>query len=770
MEQNHKESELWSNRKKIELIREEEKIIILLNGQKYMMWDGADKSTPKVAIVEIHELGLAKKEEIASAFDINIKTVYNYITAFKLKGIAGLIEEEKGPKESWKIIPEIRGKILLIYLGEKITNLIGIQKRLIENFNTKICIESIRKVLIENGFIKDVLESDELEEPELFQIKTYEQSELEFCGEKDNEDIIQIADEIKETEIKSCEEDKKNLSEYSQAQRIYLDRIEKSSKEIRQERGDYNAYSGGLLFAPLLKRYKFCETIKKIIDIKTLNGYSLEELCLTIFFMDVFGYNSIENYKTVYSEEFGVLIGKLNSPSVYTLRRFLKKVKELKSSEKLIEECGKLYLKEGLIKWRVGYADGHFDPYQGMQKIAMGWHTVRNKPMKGGENFILTDEEFNPIIFMIRPSTYDLLEILPELIIKAKKIAKELGYDENKLAVLFDREGYSAELFTQFDNKEDDASVIFITWGKYSDKWVNKIEDEKFKDVVKVEYKIQDSKEVKYFDTKRRMKGYGEIRAIVIESGTNKKRIAIYTNDKTTPAGEIIKLICVRWGEENLNKILKLKHYIDYYPGKGWYESDEIEEQPMVENPDVIKLKNKKSLLVSELNKLKIKLSDKMLVKDIEVNWEDIKKERPEILSKIVSLESEIWLIKLKIKELPEEIKYDEAHGGEKLYELDYEKKKFLDCLKMFGYHLQKQMYNIIGKYYDKKKEIWPLIEMIVKRGANIKLDEGKIIVRLKRFRNEEVDFVARRLCDELTAMNPTTLDRFNLPIQYEVM
>ena len=93
MEQNQKESELWSNRKKIELIREEEKVIVLLNGQEYMMWDGADKSTPKVAIVEIHELGLAKKEEIASAFDINIKTVYNYITAFKLKGISGLIEE-----------------------------------------------------------------------------------------------------------------------------------------------------------------------------------------------------------------------------------------------------------------------------------------------------------------------------------------------------------------------------------------------------------------------------------------------------------------------------------------------------------------------------------------------------------------------------------------------------------------------------------------------------------------------------------------------------
>ena len=100
------------------------------------------------------------------------------------------------------------------------------------------------------------------------------------------------------------------------------------------------------------------------------------------------------------------------------------------------------------------------------------------------------------------------------------------------------------------------------------------------------------------------MNKYGVIRAIVIQSGKNKKRSVIYTNakDREVCADKIIELICRRWGEENLIKELLMKHLINYSPG---YVTEELEEQPMVDNPKIKELKKKKATRATDLNKLK---------------------------------------------------------------------------------------------------------------------------------------------------------------------
>src|SRR5438270_2147231 len=74
---------------------------------------------------------------------------------------------------------------------------------------------------------------------------------------------------------------------YSPAQRVYLD---------QWEQGAYNAYAGGLLFAPLLARYQFIPTLSRIITTATHEGYSLAELALTLFYLDVFGFRSLEDF------------------------------------------------------------------------------------------------------------------------------------------------------------------------------------------------------------------------------------------------------------------------------------------------------------------------------------------------------------------------------------------------------------------------------------------------------------------------------------------
>ena len=99
----------------------------------------------------------------------------------------------------------------------------------------------------------------------------------------------------------------------------------------------------------------------------------------------------------------------------------------------------------------------------------------------------------------------------------------------------------------------------------------------------------------------------------------------------------------------------------------------------------------------------------------------------------------------------------------------NYEKKRFLDSIKVFAYNMKRKMCGILSDYYDAKKEILPTLSMIVGRGGYTKVEGGKLRVQLRRFMNREIDFAARHLCEDLNKMEPVTLDKFRLPIHYSV-
>jgi hypothetical protein len=293
------------------------------------------------------------------------------------------------------------------------------------------------------------------------------------------------------------------------------------------------------------------------------------------------------------------------------------------------------------------------------------------------------------------------------------------------------------------------------------------IPDEKFDKTVTVAYEIGKAEKVRYFETQRMMNKYGKIRTIVIQSGNEKRRAAIYTNgpEQQINAERIVQLICRRWGEENCIKDLLTKHMINYMPG---YVMEGMEEQPLVDNPKVKELKKMRASLLSDLRKFKVQLADEVLAKEQDKEQKIKLKEIP-LRENIVRTDNEILSLNHHINELPRKVRYDEAHDGRKLLALNYEKKRFLDCIKVFTCNVKAEMCRMLLKYYDKPKEIQPALSMIVERTGHVKVEKGALLVKLRRFRNPEIDYAARHLCEELNHMCPVTTDRFRFPIRYSV-
>ena len=761
---------------RIKVLEVKGEITVILKGQYYMGWKSGDEVSARMAIAQLYQGEMGTEEDLARAFGRHVNSIHKYVTQFKKEGIEGLLCVQRGPRARWKVTQALRAKILLITLREGIEELEDIQKRLKELWNEDVSLSSIRQVLLENGLTNERPRISDLKkgQGDFFVEETQEHLALKFnpdmqVKETETEEKVE-AEDCKEKTSKDDQDSYDGTNpkrHYSPAQRIYLDRLEV---------GNYNAYAGGLLFTPLLEQYSFLPTFHRIIDLPTYEGYSLDELCQTLFYLDVFGFHSMEDFKRAYPEEFGVLVGRTQSPSLFTLRRFLHKVKALEIGERLIDTFALEYLKSGIAKWGTLYIDGHFLPYHGISPISKGWHAVRQMPMKGSYNFIGVDEKFRPWLFLIRSSSEDLLEKIPEMIKKARKITEGASLkqeDLKQLIVIFDREGYSAELYRYLDARDkekDHERVIFISWAKYADKWVHDIPEEKFDKTACVNYEIKKAESIKYFQMERTMNKFGKIRTIVIQGDIKERRSAIFTNGNETEikAESVIELICRRWGQENLIKELLNKHQINYMPG---YVIEEIEEQPMVDNPKIKALKKDRAVHIQELNKLKIQLANQVLKKGEEhANWAQIHRNAPEISGEIVALDSKILLLNQEIDKLPAQLRYEEVHDGEKLQKLNYEKKRFLDCIKIFTYNIKEKMCQILLKHYPSRRDVLSALAMIVARAGYIKLEDGQLNVQLKSFQDREINYAARHLCEDLNHMKPRTLDKHRFPIRYDVL
>jgi transposase len=564
----------WRPDKSIQLLEGKGLTQVLVKGKPYMRWRLGDEGCVRLAMVQLYECGLGTEQDLAEAFGRHVNSLQRYLADFAEEGMRGLMPERRGPKGRWKLTPELRGKILLIVLREGVWKLEAIQQRLTQAWRETVSVPSIQEVLEENGLgdPRGAAISGGAAQGELFGPEKEPQLvlPLEVPGPRPKEqaDVSRrLEKETVEAQTDSAwsqaqsgagVKDREPRRRHSPAQRVYLDQL---------EQGAYNTYAGGLLFAPLLARYDFLPTLRRVITIPTHEGYSLDELGLTLFYLDVFGFRSMEDFKRAYAEEFGLLMGRTQSPSLFTLRRFLHKVRKLGKGEALIDEFALAYLKSGLAAWGVMYIDGHFMPYYGLYPISKGWHGVRQIPMKGSYNFLAVDERFAPWLFLIRSCSEDLLQKIPELIERAKRIGEQAGVGRQRpdqLIVVFDREGYCAELYRYLEGKdlgEGKRRALFISWAKYSDKWVNDLAEEQFNRVAQVTYEIRKAEAIPYLEAVRTMSKYGKIRAVVIQNGKDKKRAAIYTNGSVEEIGgeRIVQLMCRRWGEENA---IKARHEV----------------------------------------------------------------------------------------------------------------------------------------------------------------------------------------------------------------
>ncbi|MCP4267488.1 MAG: helix-turn-helix domain-containing protein, partial [Candidatus Brocadiaceae bacterium] len=238
--------------KKIEVNESDGIKKVFMNGKLYMSWASWDTACQRMVIAQLYNCQFATQQDLSEVFDIHLNSVQKYVADFARDGLEGLITQRSGPRESWKLTAAVRAKILIIALKQGILGYEAIQKRL-EVWNEFVSIPSIRQVLLENGFVQQRVGIGEIEFEQslLFDSGHEKQLRLPFSNSlnlaKKKEGKIEVVSSVienKEVDDFSAIQIPRALRYYSSAQRRYLGQL---------EQGYYNAYAGGLLFAPLME-------------------------------------------------------------------------------------------------------------------------------------------------------------------------------------------------------------------------------------------------------------------------------------------------------------------------------------------------------------------------------------------------------------------------------------------------------------------------------------------------------------------------------------
>jgi len=720
--------------------------------------DWVDKRLAAVRLADEFEI---PHHYVARICGVHRDTVSQWVKTKRLLGIRYLLGKDRGPKAPWKLVDDI-----VRHIDQLVTEQPDIKNHQIVAILNKSGVDisetSVRRIRNRNQqpSLKQELASPPTSLDQMAQIarriEKYELPQLE----------MQMFTEQLGTAINDPDRyDYEAQYRLTASDRAYLELL---------RAGQRCKYVGGLLYSPVLSQLHLNEIIETTYaqfynEQKTT--YPLTAIFQALFYMLFFHFPSIESLKKANRNDYGILIGQRQLPVPKLIHQALNQLTGFNRCSKLMKDFASQFVNNNLINVGLLYFDEHFLPYYGIEHIAAGFFSQRRLAIGGNYQFWAHDKNGHPFFVITTSAQLKLREMIPNMIQRAQQIT-----GKQKLTIVFDRGGYDIKLFEAINHY---GTVTFITWAKYiSDKTLDKIPVDKYQDFSV----IIDDKPVKYklYDTTTTIKegrtkaNQGRklktltARMIVLWRLSTDKKTALYVNDFQSPMQRLAEPMIRRWGaQENIFQKMMRRYNLNYHPG---YYLEDLINQPLVNNPDIKKIKKAIKELELAIIKDKSHLATRLLnLKRVNISVEKYRNRQTKSLSKIKDKQQQLDKLKRELETKPAQISIVELLAGKKMSHFDLEKKKIYDVIQIIAYNSEQMLLELFRKYYHDKRDIEQILDKIINHGGAIKLYNAKLYVLLDPIATPRYRLAAMELCQKINQMQPRTNDRFRFPIFFTV-
>lgn len=715
-------------------------------------FDQDDINERKIAVIELVEQGHCNQTIAGDICGFHRNTVFKILRTKRILGIEAVFEDNRGPKGPYKYIGKVRihiKKLLRKYPDWKDQDIADRAARDLQMDIARSAVARIRTEKEDSKRLKNQPSRAEL---------------IAMAQVADAIDKRHFDDQQLELNFRWDPEVKQKSEACSKESPPKAERKSENQLIDRLQAGERCNFAGELMHHLFLGEIGF-EQITSALPINTRDIYQGRDVLAVLFHSINLDIPSIEALKLVNASELGAVIGMNRAPEKEVIRDHLDKMAQHYLSGDFVDKFARILLQRNFIDREVFFIDGHFLPYYGLNIIAKGYYTVRRLAMRGNELYSITDLQGRPLFFITESNEIDFRPIINRSALKLRQ------YGIERPILVFDRGGYGAHFFTQLDPIAD-----FVTWAKYvGDKALANIPESAFNVGIKFKkhrYEVaEQSRMVKESVQTAKNEGRSEpaciqLRMVVLKNVDTGKRVAVYTNNKTKPSGDIAYYMLNRWGEsENIFKEMMARFNLNYHPG---YDIKELENQPLVDNPDIALIKKAIHMLKKEIEELEkeiilteVKQAQRPDKRRL-VKISNLRKSIAENNKDIVGFED-------KLSRLPGKVSIVELLKGRSMSRCDLEKKKLYDLMQFMAYNSRERLVEIFRECYNDHRDVKPVLDMITHRAGHIKMFGKTLIVVLDWIENKKHREAAIKFCRLLNQKTITMVGRLKLNLAFYV-
>jgi len=536
---------------------------------------------------------------------------------------------------------------------------------------------------------------------------------------------------------------------------------------------------GGLLLT--LPSLLACGLLRHISRFESVSGYyTATQVFISLAFLMLLRVTKLEQTDTVPVGELGRCMGLDRIPEVKTLRERIALFCQVSNVEEWLSLLSRDWMQADESLEGVLYVDGHVNLYYGKQtRMPKRFVSRLRLCMSGSTDYWVNDHLEAPYFVVHKTVNEGMISVLKEDIIPRlnrdvpnQPTEAELAADVNlhRYMVVFDREGYSIELFAYLAEQR----IAFCTYRKnVKEEWP----EEEFADYEVVtpggetEIIRLAERQTVLCGKKEKEEGQQELTVREIRKQTDSgHQTAIITTNQMLTMVKIALFMFARWGQENFFKYMVESFGIDSITS---YLKNSVPDMSWVVNPQYRELDRQHKKVTALINNKKIIYAG-ISLQNREMSKKEIEryaKKKNDMQLEIEDLEKRRTMIIEMKKTTDRKILFKDLDENQKFNTSINERKFFLDTIKIIAYRAETALCNIIKKQMTSPQQARTLIRKLYTADADTELDPKKamLIVKLHRTNLWADDKILEYLCEHLNETE-TAFPATNFTCQFKLV
>jgi hypothetical protein len=399
------------------------------------------------------------------------------------------------------------------------------------------------------------------------------------------------------------------------------------------------------------------------------------------------------------------------------------------------------------------YLDGHVRVYHGHQTPLPKRYVAREKLcLRGTTDYWINDREGRPFFVVNTAANPGLIAVLRQEIIP--RLVKEVPHQPTeaelqadpwrcRFVMIFDREGYSPELFAELWGQRIAAQTY--RKGALEDWPVAEFQEY---EVVLPNGEKQSLKLAERGVWLGQKLWLREIRRL----GADGHQTAVISTDFQSDLVQIARQMFARWAQENW-----FKYMIEHFGLESLvtHQLEPVSATTRVVNPAARAVGSQIKSKAAQLSRRRAEYGAGELAGPLEVKVAEAYQSRQtQLRQTIEALENEVAALKQKRQGLPAHVTLGELPPAEQFQQLARAKKHLVDTIKMVAYRAETALAMSLRQHMARTDDARALLREIFGTAADLCPDEsaGTLTVNLHHLSNAGSDRLATKMAEELNA------------------